>query len=119
MKQNKFLLMRQLCLSFTTIILLAWAFFQNQFMGKVIILPFFICSVAIFGESIFFLLQKEKIASIFQLIFRISFFTYAFGFLAYIVYDSIMRKNYSSLFSVFLFLLFLIPFCRSAFRKRK
>ena len=116
---NTFLIVRKILISIVAILILTWAFFQNQLFGKLIILPFWVCSIAILGESIFTIFQKEKIAKIFSTIYRISFFCYVFGFLAYTIYYSITKKSYSLLIIAFLSLLFVIPFFRKTFSKKK
>ena len=110
---------RDIVVSLFAIIILIWAFPKNKFLGKIIILPFLVCSFAKLGESIFLLLHKEKIHIIFQYIFRISFFVYVFGFLIYADYYSIVNKNQLIIFTI-PFWLFAICFFKLAFfRKNK
>ena len=51
---------RQIVVSIIVILILTWAFFKNQIIGKIIISPFLICSIAVFFENLFMLLNKEK-----------------------------------------------------------
>lgn len=106
---------RKVLISLLAIIICTWAFFQNGLFAKVIISPFIICSIAMFAENIFLLLNKEKISNIFQYIFRISFFTYMFGFLSYAFYYSIINKTYHVIIVIVIFLIFGIYFFKKAF----
>ncbi len=119
---NKFQIIpiiRNIIISLTTAIFLIWAFFKNNIIGKIIISPFIICSISILGESIFLLLNKDKISHIFSYIFRISLFIYIYGFLLYALYYSITTKEYSLIIIIIIFFLFTIPFFKSAFHKKK
>ncbi len=66
-------------------------------------------------ENLFLLLNKKKLSNIFKYIFRISFVTYVFGFLTYIVYYAFVYKSYSFLIGVVIFLPFVIYFFKKAF----
>ncbi len=112
--QNVFRI-RKIFISLLAMVICIWAFFQNKLFAKVIISPFIICSIAMFFENIFLLLNKEKTANIFKYIFRISFFAYVFGFLAYIVYYAFAHKSYSFLIGLAIFLPFVIHFFRKSF----
>lgn len=106
---------RKIFISLVATIICIWAFFQNNLFAKVIISPFIICSISMFGENIFLLFNKEKISNIFKYIFRISFFVYVFGFLAYMVYYAFTYKSYSFLIGVVIFLPFVIYFFKKSF----
>lgn len=106
---------RKMFISLVATIICIWAFFQNHLFAKVIISPFIICSISMFGENIFLLFNKDKISNIFKYIFRVSFFVYVFGFLAYMVYYSFAYKSYSFLIGVAIFLPFVIYFFRRSF----
>ena len=106
---------RQIIVSLEVILILSWAFFQNQFFGKIIISPFLICSIAIFLENLFLLLNKKKLSNVFKYIFRVSFFIYVIGFLIYTIYYAIVNKIYSLLIIVAVFIIGLIPFFKKAF----
>lgn len=45
---------RQIIVAVTALVFLAWAFFQNEWLARIIITPFIICSFAIIMERIFF-----------------------------------------------------------------
>lgn len=113
------LVIRNIITSLAAITILTWAFPKNNFFGKIIISPFLICSVAFLGENIFLLFNKEKISDIFKCVFRVSFFTYVFGFLFYAFYYSIVNKEYSLIIMVVIFLIFALLFFRTAFFRKK
>ena len=110
---------RQIVVSIIVILILTWAFFKNQLIGKIIMSPFLICSIAIFFENLFLLLNKEKISNIFKYIFRISFFVYAFGFLIYAIYYTISTKTYSLFIIIGIFIIGTIHFFKATFFKKK
>ncbi len=116
---KKLFIIRSMIVSFIALIILIWAFWQNNIFGKAIILPFLICSLAKLFESLFLLLNKNKIANAFKYIFRVSFFAYIFGFLAYMVYYAIVNKTYSVLIIVAVFLFFTICFIKNIFSNIK
>ena len=109
------IIIRRILTSLIATIICIWAFFQNNLFAKVIISPFIICSISIFAESIFLLLNNEKISNIFKYIFRISFFTYMFGFLSYAFYYSIVNKSYDLIIVILIFLIFGTYFFKKAF----
>lgn len=111
---------RQMITALTAFIFLIWAFFKNNFIVKIIISPFIICSFAIFFERLFLLLNKEKLSNIFKYLFRISFFIYYIGFLLYAIYYTLVNKTYSLFIVIFIFILALIPLLKKSFiRKNK
>lgn len=110
---------RQIIVSFTAFMFLAWAFFKNGLWGKIIIIPFLICSFAMMMEKIFLLFNKIKISNIFKYVFHISFFVYVFGFLSYMIYYSITNKSYSILIVVSVFIPFVIHFFKKSFFNKK
>lgn len=110
---------RNLCVSVVASSFLVSAFFKNALPAKVMIAPFLVCTIAMFFKSLFELLEKPKGVLISQFIFRLSFFFYAFGFLLYTAYYSIVHKTYSLLLIVLLFVLFLIPFVKKCFFGKK
>ncbi len=107
---KKIYAVRQMIVSLIVFLFLIGVIFKNQLMGKIIISPFLVCSFAVFGENLFLLLNKEKISIIFKYIFRISFFTYVFGFLIYTTYYALANKTYWLLLIVALFVLVIINF---------
>lgn len=106
---------RRIFISLLAIVICTWAFFRNNLFARIMISPFIICSIAIFCENIFLLFNKEKIANVFQYIFRISFFTYLFGFLTYAFYYSIINKSYDLIIIIVIFLIFGIYFLKKIF----
>lgn len=116
---KKLYIIRKIVLSFIALIILIWAFFQNDLLGKIIIIPFLVCSFAMLNENLFLLLNKIKISTIFKYIFRISFFIYVFGFLLYMIFYAIVNKSYSILIVVALFLIFAIHFIKKLFFNNK
>ena len=113
------IIIRKIIISLIASIICIWAFFQNNFFARLIISPFIICSIAIFSENIFLLFNKGKISNIFKYIFRISFFTYIFGFLIYALYYSITNKTYDFIILIVIFLIFSIYFFKKAFFMKK
>ena len=109
---------KRIVTSILALCILEFAFFKNETLIKIIISPFIICSVAILFESIFDMLNKERISNIFKFIFRISFFIYVFVFLIYVLYYSIINKTYSLLIIDFIFFMFIIPIFKGAFKKK-
>lgn len=113
------LAIRKIATSLAAIAILTWAFPKNQLFGKALICPFLICAIAYLGENIFLLFNQEKIAGIFQYIFRFGFFAYAFGFLAFAFYYSLVNKEYSLIPLVLIFTVFTLFFLRGAFFRKK
>lgn len=108
-------IIRKIILSSVALIILAWAFFQNELWAKVIIVPFLVCTFSMLGQNIFLLLNKKKSSNIFKYIFLISFFVYVFAFLIYMVYYSIVYKSYSILIPATIFFVFAIYFIKKIF----
>ena len=115
----KIISIRNLCVSLLASFILTSAFFKNALPAKIMILLFLICTIAMFFKSLFEILENPKLVLICQFVFRISFFTYAIGFLLYTTYYSVVHKTYSLLFIVLLFVIFLIPFIRKSFFRKK
>lgn len=61
---------------------------------KIIFVPFLICSLSMAGKSLGIILNKEKIAVLFDKLFKAGFFLFWFGFLAVADYISVRDKNY-------------------------
>ncbi len=116
---RKIYAVRQMIVSMMAFSILIFAFFQNPIAGKIVISPFLICSVAIFGENLFRLLNKEKIANFFKYLFRISFFVYVFCFLIYATYYAISNHSYSLFIIIGIFAIGVIPFFKASFFKKK
>lgn len=114
-KMQTIISIRNIIMPLIALIILIWAFFQNAIWAKIIIIPFLVCSFAMLCENLFLILNKKKLSNIFKYIFRISFFVYVFGFLAYIVYYAFTYKSYSFLIGVVIFLPFVIYFFKKSF----
>ncbi len=68
---------------------------------KIIFVPFLICSLSMAGKSLGIILNKEKIAVLFDKLFKAGFFLFWFGFLAVADYITVRDKNYSlTVFSI-------------------
>lgn len=106
---------RNIITSLVATFILMWAFFKNELWGKIIIIPFLICSISFLIQNIALLFNKEKISNVFKYIFRVSFFVYVFGFLLYMVYYAMINKSYSILIVVAVFLVFAIYFFKKSF----
>ena len=108
---------RNIIMASIAIIILTWAFCQNNLEGKIIIIPFLICALSMLGGNICTLLNKNKLVKIFHYIFKITFLIYVVGFLTYAIYYSFKNKEYSLLIIVAIFVIFIILFFRPT-RKR-
>ena len=108
---------RNIIMSIIAIIILSWAFCQNDFIGKIIISPFLVCAISILGGNISILLNKNKLAKIFHYIFKFTFLLYVIGVLSYVIYYSIKNKEYSMLIIVAIFVIFFILFFRPQKKK--
>ena len=84
---------RNIIMSIIAIIILSWAFCQNNLVGKIIISPFLICASSILGGNICILLNKNKLAKIFNYIFKFTFLLYVVGVLSYAIYYSFKNKK--------------------------
>lgn len=107
--------LRQIIASVIICGILIWLFFNNQLLGKIVIIPFLICSIATFLENLFILLKKENMVNIFRYIFRLSFFSYIFGFLIFATSYALNHKDYilfiiTGIFAVFSIHLFIVTF---------
>ena len=68
---------------------------------KIIFVPFLICSLSMTGKILGLILNREKIAFIFDKLFKAGFFLFWFGFLAVADYITVRDKNYSlTVFSI-------------------
>lgn len=85
------------------ITMLLFYFYFNTSNGKVILLPFLICSVAVLLKNISLLFNKSKYVDLFNRVFTLSFLIFLFGALIFWCYTSIVNKQYNSL-------IFSIPF---------
>ena len=100
---------RKIIVGLITFSFLSFAILKNN-MVRLMIIPFLVCSICYTFEGVFELLNKDKLVNIFKKIFKISFFTFYFGFLSYTVYYSLVNKTYGLFVVVFIFVLFIIPY---------
>lgn len=110
-------IIKKIVVSLIALVLLINAFLNNNFLGRLIIIPFFVGIVSMIGESMFLLLNKKKMADIFKNIFKLNLFIYSFGITLWIIYYSIVNNSYSLLFLVGIFWLFIISFIKINFKK--
>ena len=101
---------RKIIVGIITISILTWAIVKNNNFARLMVIPFLVCSICYTLEGIFELLNKDKLVNVFKKIFKISFFTFYFGFLAFTIYYSLVNKTYGLLGVVFIFVLFVIPY---------
>ena len=104
-------------MSIIAIIILSWAFCQNNLVGKIIISPFLVCASSMLGGNICILFNKNKLAKVFHYIFKFTFLIYVVGVLSYVTYYSIKNKEYSMLLIVVIFVIFFILFFRPQKKK--
>ena len=69
--------------------------------GKLILLPFLVCSIALLLKNIFLLINKDKYSKLFNKIYAIGFLMFWFGFLIVWCYTSVINKQYSTLKDLF------------------
>lgn len=81
---------------------------------KIIFVPFLICSISMAGKILSLILNKERLALLFDKLFKTGFFLFWFGFLAFACYVTVRDKNY-------LLTVFTVPFwlCGIYFLKKK
>ena len=99
---KKYIYIKNLILSVIITFLLLY-FYSMTPNGKLVLIPFIICSFSILLKNIFLLTNKEKYVIIFNKIFIIGFLLFWFGFLSFSCYISFINKEYS-------IILFTIPF---------
>mgnify|MGYP000265297058 CR=1 FL=1 len=101
---NKSVFIRKLITAFfATMILLSAIIKNNDIISKIFILPFLVCSIASAGKNLCLIINKNKVANVFNKIFVITFFIFWFCFLAVWCYLNIKDNNYIAL-------LFSLPF---------
>ncbi len=102
---KKIYIMKNIIGAAIVIIILLWAFLKNMLIGKLMILPFLVCAISILGGNIAILIKKEKIAKVFNLIFKVSIFLYILGILSYTVYYAFVHRSYSLIIIVLIFVI--------------
>lgn len=94
--------MRRLVVSvFNTIILLYFMTKMTNF--KIILIPFIICSVAMAGQSIAEMLNQDRAANIFRIIYKNGFFVFWFGLLSVGIIKCIRDREYGMLIYLMFF----------------
>ena len=114
---KKEIMAKNIIMATIVISFLTWAFLKNELVGKIIILPFLICALSILGGNISLLLEKDKLAKLFSIVFKISFGLYIFGVLSYTIYYAIVNKTYLLLIVIGIFILLIIFFFKN-YRKK-
>ena len=118
-KIKKVVSIQRLIFNIMVVVILLIAFIQNEGMPRLMILPFLICAIANFFEILFLMLKKEKIAQIFNYIFKFSFLIFILGFLGFFIYYAIVHKEYQLLIMLFIFILIAYLMLKDKFFKRK
>lgn len=98
--------MKQIIASIVAVaILLNVIFNTNDFLTKVIVLPFIIFAVGLGLKNVLIAIKKEKLAYKFSKVYAVAFLIYWFGFLIYWDYISFIDGKYMQiLFSIPLWL---------------
>ena len=118
-KIRKAVSIQRLIMGIVVIIILWVAFWQNEGISRLIVLPFLICAIANFGEALFYYLKKDKIAKVFNYIFKISFLLFVVGFLGFFIYYAITKKEYLFLILILGFILITYFMLKDKLFKRK
>ena len=106
-KIKKVVSIERLIVGFMVVVILLIAFIQNEGKPRLMVLPFLICGIANFFEMLFYYLKKEKIAKVFNYIFKISFLIF------------IVNKEYPFLIMILVFVLITYLMLKDKFFKRK
>lgn len=98
--------MKQIIASIVAVgILLNVIFSTNDFLTKIIVLPFIIFAVGLGLRNVLIIIKKEKLADKFSKVYAVAFLIYWFGFLIYWDYISFIDGKYMQiLFSIPLWL---------------
>lgn len=109
---------RKLITSIIATILLIY-FMLKTTSPKIIFVPFLICSIAMAAKSISLLLGKQKIATIFDYVFKAGFFLFWFGFLIGASYIALRDNNLQMLIFSLPFWFIGLFFLKNKFLKTK
>lgn len=118
-KIKKVVSIERLIVGFMVVVILLIAFIQNEGKPRLMVLPFLICGIANFFEMLFYYLKKEKIAKVFNYIFKISFLIFIVGFLGFFIYYSIVNQEYLFLVMILIFIVITYLMLKDKFFKRK
>lgn len=99
---------------------LLFAFIKNPSVPiRLMLIPFILCALCFIIKNICLTLHKPKFARYFQIGFKISFFSFVFGFLIYWCYRNIKTGQYGMVLFSVPFWMIAIYFVRGAFLKKK
>ena len=118
-KIKKVVSIERLIMGILVVVILLIAFIQNKGKPRLMVLPFLICSIANFFEMLFYYLKKEKVAKVFNYIFKFSFLIFIVGFLGFFIYYGIVNREYLFLIMIFIFILITYLMLKNKFFKRK
>lgn len=76
------------------IILLYLWFNINNVLGKIILLPFVLCGLSLFGQMIALIRKNDKMIKFFGKAYIVIFLIYWFGIIFFGLFDSIVNKKY-------------------------
>lgn len=111
---------KQTVTSLVVFLVLVYVLFNtNDFITRVVVIPFIVFSLGLFLKNIFLMLKKEKFAKVMEKIYVIAFFLYYFGFLVCFDYVSFVNKDYMSLVVSLIAWIGGILICYKRFRKLK
>ena len=99
--KNTFFICKLISAIFITITLIY--FMLKTPSPKIIFLPFLICSISMAGKLIGLIMNKRTCVVIFDILFKIGFFSFWFGGLIFALYLCLSERNYR-------LILFTIPF---------
>ena len=94
---NNFNLKKLITSVFITVLLLYFMVKTPGINSKIILVPFWICSITMVGKQIALFLGKRKLAVVFSKLYIIGFLLFLFGFLSVAVFLCIRDKNYNML----------------------
>ena len=91
----------------------------NNFIARLVFLPFVLCALALFGQTIAMIKHNEKLVKFFSNCYIVVFFIYWFGIILACSYVAIRDRQYNSFIA--LIPLFLIGsfFLYKSFKKRR
>lgn len=108
----------KLIASILTNIILGSIFFSAPIITKIVMIPFLICGLALMGQMIFLLMDKQKYYQLLSKVYVASFLLYWFGFLIFWLYLNIKNTNYVLLLLSIPFWLIGINLVRNNFKKK-
>ena len=100
-------------------ILISILFNADDFITRVVVIPFIVFSLGLFLKNIFLMLKKERFANVVEIIYVIAFFLYYFGFLIYFDYICFVNKDYVTIVFTLIAWIVGILICYKRLRKLK